>query len=326
MKIAFISSFTIREHNLEELRMCINSFKKYNSIKVDWYITTDLPDLAHYFFKDFKSNTINLIFRGFKPHNNFYFDRLSNQHIDNNELEITCDNKLTYWQYFSGCSNKTLTAIDICDNYDIIAYIDTDLIFYHNIYTYILAFFRSSNDVFALQGNLRHIDENNNFHKIIAPNAGFCWIKCTEENKHKLKNYETYLSNIPNNYYNYKTMCFDEISILEMNFNIMYATNNIISHFENIKIDLAKFPCCFHYRISMLKMLKYTDFKFYNELLIQIFLIYQSSKEYNEPKILNYILTCTKYIIENYGKEIQYLKDFIKLEQCKQFWDKQLGL
>lgn len=28
MKIAFISSFTIREHNLEELRMCINSFKK----------------------------------------------------------------------------------------------------------------------------------------------------------------------------------------------------------------------------------------------------------------------------------------------------------
>ena len=30
--------------------------KKYNNIKVDWYITTDLPDLAHYFFKDFKSN------------------------------------------------------------------------------------------------------------------------------------------------------------------------------------------------------------------------------------------------------------------------------
>ena len=121
-------------------------------------------------------------------------------------------------------------------------------------------------------------------------------------------------------------MCFDEISILEMNFNIMYATNNSISHFENIKIDLAKFPCCFHYRISMLKILKHTDFRFYNELLIQIFLIYQSSKEYNEPKILNYILAHTKYIIENYRKEIQHLKDFIKLEGCKEFWDKQLGL
>ena len=28
MRIAFISSFTTREHNLEELRMRINSFKK----------------------------------------------------------------------------------------------------------------------------------------------------------------------------------------------------------------------------------------------------------------------------------------------------------
>ena len=35
MRIAFISSFTTREHNLEELRICINSFKKYNNIKVD---------------------------------------------------------------------------------------------------------------------------------------------------------------------------------------------------------------------------------------------------------------------------------------------------
>ncbi len=320
MKIAFISSFVIREHNLEQLRMCINSFKRYNDIKVDWYVTTDLPDLAHYFFKDFKSNTINLIFRGFKPHNNFYFDKLSNQHIDNNELEITCDNKLTYWQFFSGCSNKTLTAIDICDNYDIIAYIDTDLIFYHNIYIYIYTFFRSSNDIFAYRGTLRHLDENNNFHKIITPNAGFCWIKCTEENKNKLKNYETYLSNIPNNYYNCESYVFDEISILEMNFKIMYATNNIIRDFENIKIDLAKLPCCFHYRMSMLKHLERVDFGFYNELLIQIFLIYQSSKQYNEPKILNYILTCTKYVIENYRKQIQYLKDFIKLEECKQFW------
>lgn len=324
MKIAFISSFVITEHNLEQLRICINSFEKYNNIKVDWYITTDLPDLAHYFFKDFKSNTINLIFRGFKPHNNFYFDKLSNQHIDNNELEITYDSKLTYWQFFSGCSNKTLTAIDICDNYDIIAYIDTDLIFYRNIYTYILAFFRSSNDVFALQGVLRHVDENNNLHKIAAPNTGFCWIKCTEQNRNKLKNYETYLSNIPNNYYNYNSYVFDEISILEMNFKIMYATNNIISHFENIKIDLATLPCCFHYRISMLKILE--EISFYDELLIQIFLIYQASKQYNEPKILNFILTCTKYVVEKYRKQIQHIKDSIKLEHCKQFWDEQLGL
>ena len=72
--------------------------------------------------------------------------------------------------------------------------------------------------------------------------------------------------------------------------------------------------------------IKYDGDLLYNELLIQIFLIYQSSKEYNEPKILNYILAHTKYIIENYGKEIQHLKDFIKLEGCKEFWDKQLGL
>lgn len=322
MKIAFISSFTIREHNLEELRMCINSFKKYNNIKVDWYITTDLPDLAHYFFRDFKSDTINLIFRGFKTHNNFYFDKISNTYLDNNELEITCDNKLTYWQYFSGCSNKTLTAIDICDNYDIIAYIDTDLIFYHNIYTYILTFFRSLNDILAIKGEIRHIDENNS-HSIVAPNAGFLWIKCTEENKNKLKNYETYLSNIPDHY---NMDVFDEISIYEMKFKIMYATNNVVSHHQTIKIDLSKLPCCFHYRMNTLEVLKHTDNEFYTEQLIQIFLIYQSSKQYNEPKILNYISNHTKYIIENHRKEIQYLKDFIKLEGCKEFWNKQLAL
>ena len=156
--IVFNTFEYIREHNLEELGMRINSFKKYNNIKVDWYITTDLPDLAHYFFRDFKSDTINLIFRGFKTHNNFYFDKISNTYLDNNELEITCDNKLTYWQYFSGCSNKTLTAIDI------------------------LAFLKSPNDILAIKGEIRHIDENNS-HSIVAPNAGFLWIKCIDETK-----------------------------------------------------------------------------------------------------------------------------------------------
>ena len=142
-------------------------------------------------------------------------------------------------------------------------------------------------------------------------------------NKNKLKNYETYLSNIPDHY---NMDVFDEISIYEMKFKIMYATNNVVSHHQTIKIDLSKLPCCFHYRMNTLEVLKHTDNKFYTEQLIQIFLIYQSSKQYNEPKILNYILNHTKYIIENHRKEIQYLKDFIKLEGCKEFWDKQLAL
>lgn len=210
--LAFITSFTANDKMIEQFMIAITSYDKTNTTKIDWWVATDLPDKVKWHFKDYKFNNVTLKVKGFEAHDNLTFDNLLGNEI--NDPYIKCD----IWSYFSGCSNKYLTAKKIIKSYSMIAYIDTDVLFMKDISENLNEFKEAEYDLIC--NNEKHYVVKHGIAKIDnGLNAGVVFIKQNEKTISFFENYEEHINNLKCKYI---SKVYDEIVFHECNLNISY--------------------------------------------------------------------------------------------------------
>lgn len=326
LKIAFCTCFVPKSTIIEQLRISIKSFCKYNNYNVDWYIYTNSVSYVKYRLRDINFNNVKLIIRPFNIPDidrSKFCSNLFKEKANTYEYhEYVCN----YWEWTDVCLSKVfgLGEIGHLDEYNIIAHIDVDTLWTGNFYTVLEEFYESKKHHLGCVD----VDIVNKKDQI---DMGACFLRNTNLTKLKLR---TIGIVIEKSNFGFNNCGPEEVAMGMLNFTHMSSTEiwGGLDNFKTFKtvFNMDRIPYLTHLHASTWlrnPIFFDNDFKHrttfdinkypFNELMNQLVYMvipyyYNFSKEFNEDvgidNIIKYILE--HYDISKYKTDINYIEDF----------------